>query len=1514
MAENLGVVTKTWGNFTSLNYWVVRDYYRLVEFVNSFEPKIQKLSDDQLTAKTAEFRRRLGRGETLADIQAEAFAVVREAAKRKLGMRHFDVQVSLFLSRLMFVVIEVCEDESDKVECVLNDGSIAEMKTGEGKTLVSTLAAYLNALTGEGVHVVTVNDYLAQRDAEWMGRVHRFLGLSVGLIQRGMKSEERRSNYRCDITYTNNSELGFDYLRDNLAGSSGQLVMRWPKPFHFAIVDEVDSVLIDEGRNPLLISGEASKDAARYPVAAKVAELLVRGIHYNIELKDNSVELTEEGINLAEMALETKDLWDENDPWARFVMNALKAKEFYRQDVQYIVKNKKALIINELTGRVEEKRRWSEGIHQAVEAKEGLPIQADSVVVAQITYQSLFKLYPKLSGMTGTAKTEEKEFLKMFQMPVIEVPTNMTNIRNDLPIQAFATARGKWQYVREEVVSMFRVGRPVLVGTTSVENSEYLSALLRESMIPHNVLNARPKYAAREAQTVAQAGRKYAITISTNMAGRGTDIILGGNPKMLAKEVIEDSILSHMSQENPDEFEEPMSREVLSKMKIGPSSLALLAKTALMAKYVSKSENKNWTYEKAKSVISESIEMSQSVSSDELERLVEEQAEMYPLGPCIALAYLSVLKDCEVHCLNEGLEVKRLGGLHVIGTSLHESRRIDNQLRGRAGRQGDPGSTRFMVSLQDEMFQKFNFDTEWAVNLISRITNDEDVPIEGDTIVRQLLSLQVSAEKYFFNIRKSLVEFDEVLESNLIPLSFYGCVTEYISFWFQVQRRHVYDLRQLILTGDSESCSHHIFQYMQAVVDEIVLANVNPLKHPSSWNLDKLLKDFIAISRKVLDESCPGLTVESLLQSLASVHKTSDVDINDFHFPNLPQPPNAFRGIRKKTSSLKRWLAICSDDSLKDGKYRVTANLLRKYLGDLLITSYMNIIEESGYAEEYYAAREAQTVAQAGRKYAITISTNMAGRGTDIILGGNPKMLAKEVIEDSILSHMSQENPDEFEEPMSREVLSKMKIGPSSLALLAKTALMAKYVSKSENKNWTYEKAKSVISESIEMSQSVSSDELERLVEEQAEMYPLGPCIALAYLSVLKDCEVHCLNEGLEVKRLGGLHVIGTSLHESRRIDNQLRGRAGRQGDPGSTRFMVSLQDEMFQKFNFDTEWAVNLISRITNDEDVPIEGDTIVRQLLSLQVSAEKYFFNIRKSLVEFDEVLESNLIPLSFYGCVTEYISFWFQVQRRHVYDLRQLILTGDSESCSHHIFQYMQAVVDEIVLANVNPLKHPSSWNLDKLLKDFIAISGKVLDESCTGLTVESLLQSLASVHKISDVDINDFHFPNLPQPPNAFRGIRKKTSSLKRWLAICSDDSLKDGKYRVTANLLRKYLGDLLITSYMNIIEESGYAEEYVKEIERAVLVKSLDCFWRDHLVNMNRLNSARAVLVKSLDCFWRDHLVNMNRLNSAVNVRSFGHRDPLEEYKIDGCRFFISMLSATRRLTVESLLRHWSSME
>ncbi|KAL0432231.1 UNVERIFIED_CONTAM: protein translocase subunit SECA2, chloroplastic [Sesamum latifolium] len=849
LKEKIGGIRKTWSDLSSLNYWVVKDYYRLVSSVNSLEPHIQKLSDEQLSAKTGEFRQRLIQGATLADIQAEAFAVVREAAKRKLGMRHFDVQII--------------------GGAALHDGSIAEMKTGEGKTLVSTLAAYLNALSGR---VFMRFSFLL--------RVLVSNNIETNMKEERMTPEERRLNYQCDITYTNNSELGFDYLRDNLSTSSEQLVMRWPKPFHFAIVDEVDSVLIDEGRNPLLISGEASKDAARYPVAARVAELLIRGLHYNVELKDNSVELTEEGIVLAEMALETNDLWDENDPWARFVLNALKAKEFYRRDVQYIVRNGKALIINELTGRVVEKRRWSEGIHQAVEAKEGLKIQADSVVVAQITYQSLFKLYPKLSGMTGTAKTEEKEFLKMFQMPVIEVPTNMPNIRKDLPIQAFATARGKWEYVRAEIEYMFRLGRPVLVGTTSVENSEHLSALLRDRKIPHNVLNARPKYAAREAEIVAQAGRKYAITLSTNMAGRGTDIILGGNPKMLAKEILEDTLLSSLTQNVPDvEIDSATSSEkVLSKVKLGPASLGLLAKTAVMSKYVCKSEGKRWTYDEARNMISESIELSQSMESTELQKLVNEQTEMYPLGPSIALAYLSVLKECESHCYNEAPRQSRKARRSWINTvyesCLHMTwKEIGDHLRYNLLDQL-PSIITKADCLQDEMFQKFNFDTEWAVKLISRITNDEDIPIEGHSIVKQVHA---------------------------------------------------------------------------SMADEIIFKNVDPTKHPSSWSLGKLLKEFNVISGKLLN----GVTEEHLLQSLTQVHGLSSIDIDEFHLPSLPKPPSAFRGIRMKSSSLKRWLTICSDDSMKNGKFRPTVNLLCKHFGDFLIASYLDVIQESGYDSAY---------------------------------------------------------------------------------------------------------------------------------------------------------------------------------------------------------------------------------------------------------------------------------------------------------------------------------------------------------------------------------------------------------------------------------------------------------------------------------------------------------------------------------------------------------------------------------
>ncbi|XP_057857374.1 protein translocase subunit SECA2, chloroplastic isoform X3 [Cryptomeria japonica] len=800
--KDLDYLRKNWRKMTSLNYWIIRDYHVLVSAVNVLEPDMQRLTNKQLQAKTKEFRCRLRDGETLDDIQAEAFAVVREAARRTLGMRHFDVQII--------------------GGAVLHDGAIAEMKTGEGKTLVSTLAAYLNSLTGRGVHVVTVNDYLAQRDAEWMGRIHRFLGISVGLIQSSMGPEERKANYTCDITYSSNSEIGFDYLRDNLGQSKEHLVMRWPKPFNFAIVDEVDSVLIDDGRNPLLISGEAPSDAARFPVAAQVANLLVRDYHYNVELKENAVELTEEGIATAELALDTDDLWDERDPWARFVINALKAKEFYRRDVNYIVKDGQVQIINE---------------------------------------------------------------------------------------------------------------NAVLNGC-SVEHSEYLSELLREWEIPHNVLNARPKYAAREAQIVAQAGRKGAITISTNMAGRGTDIILGGNHEMLAEEIIEDSLMCFMTKEAPniDMDGAPLSQLGLAKVKLSPSSLGSLAKTVVTVKHVCQRDGEIWSYREAKSKISASLELSRSKDVNELESLAGGESSTFRLGPMIALAYLAVLKDCKVHCTKEGLEVKRLGGLHVIGTSLHESRRIDNQLRGRAGRQGDPGSTRFMISLQDDMFVKFNFNTEWAVNLISKVTSNENIPIEGDTIKNQLLGLQKSAEQYYFGLRKNLVEFDEVLE---------------------VQRKHVYDLRQSLLLDDTGICRQRIYQYMQAVMDEIVLRNVNSHKAPRYWNLRNLLDDFHAITERAFVDTFAGVSEETFAVSLEHFCRMHIQELDTFQIQNLPVPPDMFKGIHAKAFSFKRWLLLTSDGSVMSGKYQDNVNLLRKYFGDFLIASYIEAVRDSGYDNTY---------------------------------------------------------------------------------------------------------------------------------------------------------------------------------------------------------------------------------------------------------------------------------------------------------------------------------------------------------------------------------------------------------------------------------------------------------------------------------------------------------------------------------------------------------------------------------
>ena len=527
----------------------LKRFQPIVSDINLLEEDIAPLSDDQLRGLTGEFRQKLetartagGTAEAIAarerklldELLPQAFAVVREAGKRVLGMRHFDVQLIGGM--------------------VLHEGQIAEMKTGEGKTLVATLPAYLNALTGRGVHVVTVNDYLARRDAEWMGQIHRFLGLSVGLIQQDMAPGERQSNYACDITYATNSELGFDYLRDNMATDIAEVVQR---NFHYCVIDEVDSILVDEARTPLIISGQIERPQEKYRRANEIAEQLARAAEmgkdgidpegdYEVDEKQRNVTLTDEGYASAERLLGVDDLYNAADPWAHFILNALKAKELFVKDVNYIVRSGDAVIVDEFTGRVMPGRRWSDGLHQAIEAKEGLEIQPETQTLASITYQNFFLLYPRLAGMTGTAKTEEVEFEKTYKLEVTVVPTNRPRSRSDWSDQVYKNEAAKWQAVAAETAQIHASGRPVLVGTTSVEKSELLSALLAEQQVPHNLLNAKPENVEREAEIVAQAGRAGAVTIATNMAGRGTDIILGGNSDYMARLKLREVLLPRL--------------------------------------------------------------------------------------------------------------------------------------------------------------------------------------------------------------------------------------------------------------------------------------------------------------------------------------------------------------------------------------------------------------------------------------------------------------------------------------------------------------------------------------------------------------------------------------------------------------------------------------------------------------------------------------------------------------------------------------------------------------------------------------------------------------------------------------------------------------------------------------------------------------------------------------------------------------------------------------------------------
>lgn len=808
----------------------LKKFQPIVTEVNLLEEEMQALSDEELKGKTAEFQQKLGQAkndseeeEILEEILPEAFAVVRESAKRVLGMRHFDVQI---LGGV-----------------VLHRGQIAEMKTGEGKTLVATLPAYLNALSGKGVHIVTVNDYLARRDSEWMGQVHRFLGLSVGLIQQGMAPQERQKNYACDITYTTNSEIGFDYLRDNMAPSLEEVVQR---SFNYCIIDEVDSVLVDEARTPLIISGQVERPTEKYVRAAEVAQELQQEEHYEVDEKARTVILTDEGFAEAERLLGVEDLYDPDDPWAHYIFNGIKAKELFIKDVNYIVRKGEVVIVDEFTGRVMPGRRWSDGLHQAIEAKEGVEIQKETQTLASITYQNFFLLYPKLAGMTGTAKTEEAEFEKIYNLQVTIIPTNLALQRNHMPDVVYKTESAKWKAIANECAEMHEIGRPVLVGTTSVEKSELLSKLLEERNVPYSLLNARPENVERESEIIAQAGRKGALTIATNMAGRGTDIILGGNADYMARLKLREYFLPKIvmpEQEDDLAVSVPGTEKQDSPQGFAPTKKKV--KSWQASPQIFPTELSNQTETQLKQAVSFAAKQygEQSLPELEAEEKVAIAAENAPIeDPVLEKlreVYKLILQEYEEFTDKEHEEVVEVGGLHVIGTERHESRRIDNQLRGRAGRQGDPGSTKFFLSLEDNLLRIF------GGNRVSYLMNafrvDEDMPIESKMLTNSLENAQRKVETFYYDTRKQVFEYDEVMNN---------------------QRRAIYAERRRVLEG--QDLKEQVIQYGEQTMDDIVDAYVNSELPPEEWDLDSLVskvKEFVYLLEDLEPDHLQDMTV-----------------------------------------------------------------------------------------------------------------------------------------------------------------------------------------------------------------------------------------------------------------------------------------------------------------------------------------------------------------------------------------------------------------------------------------------------------------------------------------------------------------------------------------------------------------------------------------------------------------------------------------------------------------------------
>ncbi len=742
---------------------------KIADAVEALESQFKSLSDSELTAKTAEFKERYAKGESLDDMLPEVFAQVREASSRVLGMRHFNVQLIGGI--------------------VLHQGRIAEMKTGEGKTLAATLAVCLNALTGKGVHVITVNDYLAKRDSEWMGKLYSFLGFTVGLVIHEVSPEERRNAYRCDIVYGTNNEFGFDYLRDNMVVRKERMVQR---DLYFAVVDEVDSILIDEARTPLIISGAGEKSTDMYTTVDRFVRQLKEELDFTIDEKLKAINLTELGVGKCEKAFGVENLSDiENTELYHHINQALKANNLMKRDIDYVVKDGQVVIVDEFTGRLMVGRRYSEGLHQAIEAKENVKVERETRTLATITFQNYFRMYDKLSGMTGTAKTEEDEFQGIYNLDVVQIPTNKPMIREDMNDVIYATEEGKFRAVVEEIKRVHETGRPVLVGTVSVEKSERLSGMLVRTGVKHNVLNA--KNHEKEALIVAQAGKKGAVTIATNMAGRGTDIILGGNPDFSARA---DMRLEDFTDE-------------LIEQAVGHAP----------------------------------------TDNEDIKRSRKRYAEL--------------LDKHKKSMQPEHDEVVRLGGLHIVGTERHESRRIDNQLRGRSGRQGDPGSSVFFISLSDDLMRLFG--GERVQGIMSAVSKSDDIPIAAGLLTRQIESAQKRIEARNYEIRKNVLQYDDVMNK---------------------QRELIYSQRRAVLTG--EDMRENVVNMLDGLVGEMVAVYCPANIFPEEWDIDGLTeylnkvflpRGMTLFKAEEIEELTPEKAKQGILKTALELYKQKEDEI-----------------------------------------------------------------------------------------------------------------------------------------------------------------------------------------------------------------------------------------------------------------------------------------------------------------------------------------------------------------------------------------------------------------------------------------------------------------------------------------------------------------------------------------------------------------------------------------------------------------------------------------------------------